>query len=387
MLSRLKSAVSRVKYAFGGWFAEQVAPRVDANTFFVWEPCSHSHTEVVPGFARYLRDLGFDVTVCISDDPENLGLFSRIDDARITVLRRPQAAFLRYFRRHGLGQARGMLMTTARKIGHKDDYDSEQQLFARRSPEQALLLVEHDVRRTTDLGTMRPDVITLAPVQYAAAESTVVNPHYFGPVRLRAKHPDVVRFVAVGALRARRRNSNMLIEAVDELHRQGVRNFRIAIIGSGKPETIPQDLRPYFELRGRTDFTGLYREIDAADFILALLDPDNPQHERYLTTGTSGTFQLVYGFCKPCLIAAKFAAAHGLNAENSIVYPGNAALAQALSRAIALPAPLYAAQQQALQALAGSIEARSLANLRGLISPDAQRSAGKAPSTLQGSVA
>ena len=35
-------------------FTPQSSPIIKENTFIVWEPCSKSHSEVVPGFCKYL---------------------------------------------------------------------------------------------------------------------------------------------------------------------------------------------------------------------------------------------------------------------------------------------------------------------------------------------
>ena len=52
-------------------------PVIKDNTFFVWEPCSQSHSEVVPGYVKYLLDLGYHVSVLVNPDRYKEGLFSR----------------------------------------------------------------------------------------------------------------------------------------------------------------------------------------------------------------------------------------------------------------------------------------------------------------------
>jgi hypothetical protein len=358
--------LSKFKYWLGGLFAKQVPPTLTANTFFVWEPCSHSHAEVVPGYVRYLLDLGFDVTVFLTPERIEEGLFARFKHERMTVSSMTQPAIVRYFKQHGLGTAKGILITTARKIGDKDSYRSEYGLFAGRQPQQRVLLVEHDVKTPVDRGFIDKNVITLRKPNYKHAAPAAINPHYFGDIKIAAKHTDVVRFITVGALRARRRNTALLIEAVSALHSKGVSNFKITVIGRGSLRGIPPELRKYFEIKGRVDFSNLYAELETADFFLALLDPENAQHERYLTTGTSGNFQLIYGFAKPCLIAEKFAAPNDFSAKNSIVYTDNAALATGMIEAIDMTQENYRLRQIALQELAASIYAESLANMKRL---------------------
>lgn len=366
-MKRLSLGVrSRIKYTVGALFTERATPAVSSNTFFVWEPCSHSHAEVVPGYVKYLLDLGFDVSVLITPQRLDEGLFSRFTHPRLTVNRLTQSAIIGYFKEHGLSNARGVLITTARKIGAKESYKSEYALFADRTRGQKVLLVEHDVKRPADSGSIDTNVITLRKVNYRGVATTMVNPHFFGTVDITAKNTDIVSFITVGALRARRRNSSLLVDTVTKLHDGGIHNFKIAVIGRGSLRGIPPHLHRYFDIKGRVDFVQLYAAVEEADFFLPLLDPDNPLHERYSTTGTSGSFQLIYGFAKPCLIAEKFAVPNGFNAENSVVYTGNADLARHMIDAINMGRTEYRSMQQALQALATSIYDESLANLRQL---------------------
>ena len=51
--------------------------KTDENTFVVWEPCSQSHSEVVPGYAKYLLDLGYSVSIVVKPEHYHSGLFSR----------------------------------------------------------------------------------------------------------------------------------------------------------------------------------------------------------------------------------------------------------------------------------------------------------------------
>jgi len=355
----------------GRLFERPAPPKVGPNTFFVWEPCTYSHAEVVPGFARYLLDLGYEVCVCMTPARYDEGLFSRFDDPRLQLCRLSQPAIRRYFRANGLSNAAGVLITTARKISGAKGYAMEQQMFAGRTARQRLLLVEHDVKGPAECGALTPNIITLRRVHYRDVVTTVVNPHFFGRVvcapRNDATVRDAVRFITIGALRGRRRNAGLLIEAVRELHERGARDFKVSVIGRGSLRGVPPALRPYLEVLGRVDFRTLYAQMERADFFLPLLDPSNPAHDRYLTTGTSGSFQLIYGFRRPCLIARKFAQVNGFDAGNALVYEDNAELAGAMGEALRMSAARYAELQGALAATADALYAQSRENLRRLI--------------------
>jgi hypothetical protein len=340
---------------------------ITENTFIVWEPCTHSHAEVLPGYVRYLLDLGFDVSVFATPERFDEGLFSRFSDKRITLNRLSQGAIRRLFRKNGLLQAKGILITTARKISGKGSYDAEFDLFSNRRAEQKVLLVEHDIRATVDNGSITPEIITLRKSHYKNTVTTVVNPHYFGQVEITTKSSDVINFITIGAMRGKRRNTHLMIEAAKSLHAKGITNFKLTIIGRGTLSCVPKYIRKYFSIRGRVGFSQLYTEMEQADFFLPLLDPESPLHERYITTGTSGSFQLIYGFAKPCLIASKFATINGFNNNNSIIYSDNNNLVQAMCDAIFMTQDDYAIMQQDLKKQTDSLYAASLKNLHKLV--------------------
>jgi hypothetical protein len=358
---------SHLKYSWAGLFTRAAGPESNDNTFFIWEPCSHSHAEVVPGYAHYLLELGFDVSVLLTPARLDEGLFERLHHPRLTLNRIPQAAIMRHFARHGLGRARGILISTARKIGFEHSYESEYALFNERAPGQKVLLVEHDVKQPLQRGFLDDNVLTLRPIDYLGTRTRGVNPHHFGEFSRQPPRGSVLNFIVVGALRARSRNIEALIGAVSELHKTGHRNFRIVFVGEGTLQHVPAELHGYFTVAGRVSFSELYSRMEQAHFVLSLLDPENPDHDFYAGTGTSGHFQLVYGFLRPCVVARKFADANRLTAENSLVYEKNDQLVTAIRTALTMEAGGYERMQSALAALASDIRRESLATLREMI--------------------
>jgi hypothetical protein len=358
--------LTRLKNLAGVLLRRNPAPSISQDTFLVWEPCTYSHAEVVPGYVKYLLDLGYEVSVFVTPERYEEGLFSRFNDSRIRLNKLSQPAIRRFFRDNGLAQAKGILITTARKISGSDSYEKEYELFSDRTDDQKVLLVEHDAKTTVDNGSITPQIITLRKIHYKNAATTVVNPHYFGNVRVKPKNPDFVNFITIGAMRGKRRNTRLMIDAARTLCDSGITNFKITIVGRGSLWGIPRDISEHFDIKGRLDFSGLYEELEKSDFLLTLLDPENPLHERYITTGTSGSFQLIYGFQKPCLIAEKFAPANGFNKSNSIVYAKNSDLALAMIDAVNMTLGEYDSMQKALKKCADAVYAESLENMRRL---------------------
>lgn len=326
------------------------------NTFLIWEPCSQNHAEVVPGFTKYLLDLGYRVSVLMTPERIDEGVFSLFgENENVCLNRLSQKTIREFLLENGIGSAKGILITTVTgKIDIKN---------IPLTPEQKILQVSHDVK--DDVAAIDEKTITLHRVDYGGMKTVVVNPHYFGNIAPAAKN-DVVDFIAVGALQEKRRNAVPLVVAARKLHDANMRNFKITIVGKGNPGNLPREIRQYFDIRGRLDFSEMYECLGMADFYLPLLDPENPDHERYRTRGTSGSFQLIYGFRKPPVIAAEFAPMRGFDHRNSLIYEDNSQLADAMETAIRQTSGDYAAMQKALGDYAQELYRESLANLAGL---------------------
>jgi len=340
----------------------KVCPKIDSNTFLLWEPCSQSHAEIIPGFAKYLLDLGYSVSVLIEPERIDEGLFSLVEEnERIYLNRMTRKDIQRFLLKYGLAGAKGLLISTiTNKINIKD---------IPLAPEQKILYVSHDIK--DDAAFIDEKTITLRSVSDNGNEfkTVVVNPHYFGTITASAKN-NIVNFISIGALSKKRRNAALLIEAAKKIYNAGVSDFRITVVGKEMLRNIPKELLPFFRILGRLDFQEMYKEIQNADFFLPLLDPLNPKHDRYITTGTSGSFQLIYGFLKPPIIASRFAPINGFDNSNSIIYENNSELADAMEKAMRMTTEDYSAMRNNLKRYVEDLYCKSLENLRRLIEVD-----------------
>ncbi|WP_428925166.1 hypothetical protein [Marinibacterium sp. SX1] len=352
--------VERVKRLMAPW------PEVRPDTFILWEPCSKSHGEIVPGYARYLRDLGFDVLVLMTPARLDEGLFARFDPTGIRHGGLSQRQIRRFVQRPEIRQAAGILVTTAGKLPDGPDGAVDlARVFGQTRPDR-VLLVEHDARPRIDCGAWDPQTITLRTLDYKGARSVVVNPHDFGTVRHGPRNGDRTVFVMVGALRAKRGNAPLVYQTAERLIAGGRRNFEIRVIGKPGRDPVPDALRDHVVPLGRLPFDRLYDEVEAADFLLTSFQADNPDHDFYRTGGTSGAFQLAYGFAKPILLQEAFARLTRFNATNALVYGDDDGLMGAMARATDMDAGTYAALQAGMEATATAIYESSLVNLRGL---------------------
>ena len=296
-------------------------PIIKENTFLVWEPCGKSHAEVVPGFVKYLLDLGYHVSVLVSPNAYKEKLFARFrEDENISYNKMSQKQIRTYFKRSDLSDVKGVLVTTVGKLCTAPYYEQVDQTFNKKADRKKLFYVEHEISERVDTNNLPETMITLRKMDYKGAKTVVVNPHYFGEVKITDKNEDVTNFITIGALRAKRKNSSMLVEAAEQLHSKGITNFKITVVGKGKLKYLPKYLRPYFDIKGRLQYDKMYSEIEKADYILTAYDSKNAAHQRYVTTGTSGNFQLAFGFLKPCIIEADFAEINNFNSDNSVLY-------------------------------------------------------------------
>ena len=259
------------------------------------------------------------------------------------------------------------MVTTVGKIHEGIGYDDCIDTFNSTLNKNKLMLVEHDIKSAVDANLWDEKIITLREMDYKNAKSIAINPHYFGDVKITPKNEDIINFLTVGIIRPRKKNNGTIINAALELHNKGITNFKITVVGKGTIKDIPKEIRKYFDIKGRLPFNKMYEEIEKADFLITSYDDDNERHLRYITTGTSGNFQLIYGFLKPCLINQKFAPLNSFNNENSIIYNGANEYASAMEKAINLSKEEYEQMQKSLKNTANEIYDKSLNNLKELI--------------------
>lgn len=341
-------------------------PYIYPDTFFVWEPCSKSHSEVVPGFAKYLLDLGYSVSVLVTPDRLKEGLFSRFQNRRLFLNKMSQKEIKHYIHENMLSDAKGIMVTTVGKINDALDYSDAKKYFKLETGQKAVF-VEHEVCHSVDNGTFWDKLITLRKIDYKGANSVVVNPHYFGDIKITTKNEGITNFITVGAIKEGKKNSDLIIQSVKKLHESGITNFKVTVVGKGSLKHIPSEIQKYFDIKGRLDFSDMYKELEKADFFLTAYEKDKPGHIRYITSGTSGNFQLVYGFGKPCIIVKEFGPINGFNEKNSILYNEDEDFADAMKKGILLSQEDYSNMQNDLLAYAQSLYNESLNNLRSLI--------------------
>lgn len=227
-------------------------------------------------------------------------------------------------------------------------------------------IIEHDLNDVAVFGEEKylqsNHLITLGKFD----RGTFINPHKFGRTTINPKNK-ITTFVTVGGIEPKRKNHKMLIDAIENLAKRDA-PFRIIVIGNGNTDSFPAHIRQYIEFTGRLNFPKMFDKLESADFFLPLLDPETVAHNRYITTGVTGSAQLIYGFAKIPVIHKKFADFYRFDDTNAIVYDDD--LATAMLRAIEITPDEYASHTANMQNTAQHIADESFNNLKRILNAE-----------------
>lgn len=343
-------------------FREFKKAPVASGTVLLCEP-NNGHSECVIGFAKYLLDLGYKVDVLLTVKNLHENVFCRFRHPDLRVFGYGQHLLRKVLRLDKIKNYEFVMVTTTWCFWTNRRSLSQTIGYTPQGKGQTLF-VEHEISNIDIFGMQREEaehrIITLGKFE----RGIMVNPHFFGEVKLTPRSREETRFVVIGTLSKECRDHTLLFEAMRQLRRSG-QKFTVSLIGNGNVANIPEDLRPYFNIKGRLSFADMYAEMEKADFFLPLLNPENPLHRRYITTGVTGSAQLIYGFAKPCLIHKNFAEFYSFTPENSIIYDTD--FGQAMQQAVSISPEAYERMQQNLKQTAKQIYDESLQNLRGIL--------------------
>lgn len=328
---------------------------------------NNCHYEVIPGYAKYFTELGYNVDIAVCGDERLDFLSDALRSVRVYNL--GEKDIERLLSAAAICKYRYIVFNSAIKyVGGGAANAPEMPLVTDYYKNIAadiskMIFVQHHMERR---GINRNQIALVDLHNSYSSRFYTVNPHYFGKVKITQKNKDITKFIVVGGISSWRKNYDLLIASVRRLAKLTDR-FKVIVVGAGQKLQIDEDVAAYFDIRGRLPYREMFAAMEEADFFLCLLDPENPDHDRYVSMGTSGSFQLIYGFAKLCLIQAKFAAAYEFNHTNSLVYENNADLVPLMQQAIEMDGTVYARLQSELKNKAQNIRERSLRNLKLLL--------------------
>ncbi len=333
---------------------------VTKNTVLLLET-NDCHAECLPGFAKYLLDLGYNVDVLTLSSLAQEKAFSNFQHDRLELYSFPRILFDFIIKSKKIKDYYKILLSSSYSYFHKSPVIHA---FPNIIGDN-LIIVSHDLNdlktefEQSELNNNK--IIMLGNI----GNAKMVNAHYFGDFKTHKKNSKTV-FVTVGGIEPSRKNHKILIDAIETISKK-TNNFKITIIGNGNIETIPQNIRKFIDIKGRLNFPDMYNEMEIADFFLPLLDPENPAHDRYITSGVTGSAQLIYGFKKIPVINEKFVNFYNFNNTNSVIYESNSDLSTAMISAINMTDAEYNKKLNELKSVAMDIYKESINNLKYLL--------------------
>ena len=346
--------------------------KVPEKTVLLAEPNAF-HGECLPGYVKYFRDLGYNVVILCryancKEDP-----FCRFAEP-------PQRYCLtiwgmrKYLRSAKVKEYEYVLLTSARAYMNEYRFYWRYPDFLKCLPagKHGVGLVEHEFgaasygefwnkqdENSEYWKQLVDQTFVLTGFAFRGHQIPMLNPHYFGEIKPKLNLSQAQKvFVTVGKISDNTRNYPQLFEALLKLPDD--MDYEVRVIGSGTLDGVPEKLRSKFKILGRLDFEDMYRELEAADFFLPLLDRE--KQSAYLKYCTSGSRQLILGFNMISLMQKEFADHYGFSEKNTIVYDND--FASAIRQALTMSNDEYQKMKLDLERVRKEVEAASSNNLR-----------------------
>ena len=319
------------------------------------------HGETLPGYIKYLLDLGYNVDVVLrksktadNRDRNDHGLFSCFS-ANSKV--RPIFLFAQdinlLVHSSAIFSYKHIVVNTFYKEIKRDYFPGS---FLLKS-----VCVVHNPDVIDIFSNTHKMVSLIRMVSENKNSPIVVNAHYFGDFEKKSKKGNesaVTTFVTINSNILSRRNLNLLFNACDKLYEKEVYNFSVKVIGKGIP--VPERFRSNIHDFGFLNFQQMYAEIASSDFFLALIDQDNTEY----INKASGSYQIGYGFLKPLVLHRQFSEAAGFSEKNSVLYNSNNDLADSMENCIRMSNDDYCNVVDDLEKSQNDLYIMSLDNLR-----------------------
>jgi hypothetical protein len=341
----------------------------EPKTVLIIEPNTF-HGEILPGFCHYFSELGYNVTLLIRKENYRNGIFSKFEIEEMPNIFCLNNLFMKFILRKISCQYDNVYITSS-TLAERFGFFGFFYKYLGYHPygRNGLFYVEHsfpniiNVIKNGDIKIQQ--IIQLSENKTENYNIPMINPNYFGKVKMRAKNKKII-FITVGSLTNKNRNFTLLTNAVKELKSKGYRDFSVFVIGRGTSKRMFNNLPEEIKILGKLNYTDLYNKIEQADYFLPLLDPEFEGHIRYLKGETTGSRQLILGFYKIPLIHSTFAKAYNFSLSNSIIYESNN-LSEAMEDAINLSEDKFMILQKYLEQLTLSIRKESIKNLEEII--------------------
>jgi hypothetical protein len=222
----------------------------------------------------------------------------------------------------------------------------------------AVLLLEDDQYRSFfESHRRRPLVLARHQQSFLGPE---VGARWIAPLHLMNDpaliETDWRRFCVQGWIDVRRRNYASLLDAVERLDRDGVRDFEVVLLGMElgldgvrfRRSLNDRSLGGYFDLAGdRPDYRSFLSTIASCGFVLPLVD-SSPHLRMYFEDKITSSISMALGMHRIPVVHTDLAELYDLH--TLCLDYGDAELADAMSRALSLPKELRRDIQKGLEA-------------------------------------
>ena len=134
-------------------------------------------------------------------------------------------------------------------------------------PQKKVFIVEHRLEEINQELLKENRVIVLSDLKYDFLDTKpiVVNPHYFGDIKITPKSNEQSKFIIVGEIARARRNFLFLIDSMKDIINSTKKDFKISKVSKTPvkeiKKIIPQELKNYFELCGALNYYELFKKM------------------------------------------------------------------------------------------------------------------------------
>ena len=340
---------------------------IDNNTVLVTE-LNDVHGEVIPGIVKYFLDLSYKVDILVTFKQLASGvlnIFKNNENVRIFCFYRE--SLINIIKNENLSSYKCIFITSYYLYYVSSNWPSVKDYIKNIDKKNKnMIIMEHHLDLVNEKYIKNNQIVVMHNLDKNKFP-IYINPHYFGDVKITSKNDNITKFIIVGWIESHRKNFDLLFNGFNKLLQNGFTNFKLIIVGKGNITSDIGLLYQYIDVKGRLNYPDMYKEIEEADFFIPLLDNENPEHYRYLKYGVSGSFQLIYGFRKPCILHTKFSETYGINNNNSILYDKNEYFFEAIKKAVNMNNDEYSNMQHNLGLYADDLYRKSLENLKYII--------------------
>lgn len=327
------------------------------------------HGECMPGLVKYFQDLGYNIDFIMQPVMEKVAPFSRYNSQNIRNI------FYIYLD----GQKKALQSDKIKRydfvffVTSFGAYDGTIKTFPDwlgfiPKTKYGFFMIEHSLNSVEQYGYGKfacaaRQIFTLA----GWGNFPILTPNYFGDVKINEKNKRVIFIVTMNAANSKPVSTKVMFDAIIKLMSRGISDFKVVITGSLIRRRIPDNLAGIVEQIGYVDFSTLWDSYEKSDFLIAMLNPDLPEQEKYKGKCMTGSWPTMMGFKKPMLMHKEFAPYYKLDQYNAIVYNCNDELADAMEQAIKMNVEQYKLLQKNITKLTDDIYSESIHNLKKVI--------------------